>query len=454
MQTLSARSLQAIWHPCTQMQRAAQVPPLAMVRGQGPWLWDDHGNRYFDATSSWWVNLFGHSDPGLQSALAAQWQQLQHVMLAGCTHESAVLLAERLSARTGGALGHLFFASDGASAVEIALKQSMHAWRNQGDVQKTEFVCLQGGYHGETLGALAVTDVPVFRSAYAPLLTKAHIAPSPDSRLNNEAQALDALRTLLEQRHEHIAALILEPRVQGASGMVMHSAHYLRQVRQLCTQMNVHLIADEIAVGCGRTGTFFAWESTLKPDSLASAWPDFLLLSKGISAGVLPLSLVLTTDAVYKAFWSNQTARGFLHSHSYSGNALACAAANYVLDRFDQGQLQSNQRQARYLEQAFAPLRQHQRIQHWRQCGTIVAMDVVDAVDEPNQPAGLFAEQFHLKAREQGLLIRPIGHTLYLMPPYVVDEDSAAFLAHAVELTLNQMPHRTTPPQQKVMHVA
>lgn len=436
------------------MQRAAHVPPLAMVRGEGPWLWDNQGQRYFDATSSWWVNLFGHSDEGLQAALSAQLHQLPHVMLAGCTHEGAVRLAERLAARTGGALGHLFFASDGASAVEIALKQSMHAWRNNGQTLKTEFVCLKGGYHGETLGALAVTDVPIFRSAYAPLLKQAHIITSPDSRLQNEAAALDDLRHLLEQRQAYIAAVILEPRVQGASGMVMHNATYLRGVRELCTAMDVHLIADEIAVGCGRTGTFFAWESSLGTEPSQQAWPDFILLSKGISGGALPLSLVLTTDAVYQAFWSQQTARGFLHSHSYSGNALACAAANYVLDRFDQGQLQHNLQQAQYLQQAFAPLQSHERIANWRQCGTILAMDVVDAVDAPGEPAGLFAEQFHLQARQQGLLIRPIGHTIYVMPPYVLNEEWAAFLAHGIEQTLNHIPRRARGTTQQVMHVA
>lgn len=426
------RSLRAVWHPCTQMARAERVPPLPIARGEGPWLFDHQGRRYFDANSSWWVNLFGHADPALNDAIKHQLDTLPHVMLAGCTHEPAVRLAERLSARTQGVLGHLFFGSDGASAVEIALKQSFHSWRNRGLSDKREFVCLKHGYHGETIGALAVTDVAVFRDAYDPLLMRAHIVTSPDQRLGNEQQALDDLQALLRERAPHIAAVIVEPLVQGAAGMVMHAPSYLRRLRQLCREFNVHLIADEIAVGCGRTGTFFAWEQT-QPAS-ADEWPDFMLLSKGITGGTLPLSLVLTTEEVYQAFWSEDVARGFLHSHSYTGNPLACAAANAVLDRFDAGQLVSNQAQAALLTEAFAPLAAHPAVAHLRQRGTILAFDVKTPVER-------FSERFHLAAREHELLIRPIGQTVYLMPPYLIDGPTAGFLAEAVQATLQEVLH-------------
>lgn len=409
------------------MQRAQQVPPLPMVRGEGPWLWDAHGQRYFDANSSWWVNLFGHSDTRLRAAIRQQLDTLPHVMLAGCTHEPAVRLAERLSARTGGALGHVFFASDGASAVEIALKQSFHSWRNQGQRQRNEFVCLRNGYHGETIGALSVTDVAIFKDAYAPLLMRAHCVESPDSRLENETAALAALEQLLDERGASIAALIVEPLVQGAAGMVMHSPFYLHQVRAMTRAFGVHLIADEIAVGCGRTGSFFAWEQ-VDPNS----WPDFITLSKGITGGTLPLSLVLSTQAVFEAFLSDDVSRGFLHSHSYTGNALACAAANAVLDRFDEGQVQANQEQAHLLRQAFEHIRDHARVRHMRQQGTILAFDIAEA-------GARFSERFHLAARKQELLIRPIGNTVYVMPPYVLDEASAEFLAGAVASTLDEV---------------
>lgn len=409
------------------MQRARQVPPLPIARGEGPWLFDTKGRRYFDANSSWWVNLFGHADPALNAAIKHQLDTLPHVMLAGCTHEPAVRLGERLSERTGGKLGHVFFASDGASAVEIALKQSFHSWRNLGQSARCEFVCLRNGYHGETIGALSVTDVAIFRDAYDSLLMRAHIVESPDSRLGNETAALDALRALLYARGAQISAVIVEPLVQGAAGMVMHSPDYLRRVRAMTRACGVHLIADEIAVGCGRSGTFFAWEQVD-----AEHWPDFITLSKGITGGTLPLSLVLATEDVYQAFWSEEVSRGFLHSHSYTGNALACAAANAVLDRFDAGQIDTNRSQAAMLAEAFAPLVQHPRVTNLRQRGMILAFDVTE-------PGERFSERFHLAARRHELLIRPIGETVYLMPPYVMDTALARFLAEAITMTLNEV---------------
>lgn len=428
------RSLRSVWHPCTQMQRAAAVPPLPIARGEGAWLIDHEGHRYFDATSSWWVNLFGHADARINAALKDQLDRLPHVMLAGCTHAPAVELAERLSALTGGVLGHCFFASDGASAVEIALKMSFHHWRNLGRSDKQEFVCLRQGYHGETLGALAVTDVAVFRDAYDPLLMRAHQVMSPDARQAGPGEtaadvatrAVAELEALFESRHDHIAALIIEPLVQGAAGMAMHDATYLRTVRALCDRYEVSLIADEIAVGCGRTGTFFACEQ-------AGIWPDFVCLSKGISGGTLPLSLVMTRDEIYEAFLDDDVARGFLHSHSYTGNALACRAALAVLDRFEEDDvLQRNRQRAVALTSALSPLQKDPRVEHFRQRGMIWAFDVREAFVGER-----FAERFHLAGRERELLIRPIGRTVYLMPPYVLDDELAAWLAQRVMATLD-----------------
>jgi adenosylmethionine-8-amino-7-oxononanoate aminotransferase len=439
---LQQRSLTHIWHPCTQMQRAAQMPPLPIVRGQGPWLFDDQGSRYFDAISSWWVNLFGHDDARINAAIKDQLDTLPHVMLAGCTHKPAVELAERLSARTGSVLGHCFFASDGASAVEIALKMSFHCWRNRGRPAKQEFVCLRQGYHGETLGALAVTDVQVFRDAYDPLLMRAHQVMSPDARQATPGEsaadvaqrAAADLQALFEARHEHIAALILEPLVQGATGMAMHDPAYLRTARALCDQYQVHLIADEIAVGCGRTGTFFAFEQAALPGE-SPIWPDLVCLSKGISGGYLPLSLVLSRDSIYEAFLDDDVARGFLHSHSYTGNALACRAALAVLDRFEEEQvLQRNRERAAMLTAALAPLQADPRIEHFRQRGMIWAFDVREPFAGPR-----FAERFHLAGRERELMIRPIGRTVYLMPPYVLDDELSAWLAGRVMATLDDV---------------
>lgn len=429
------RTLASVWHPCTQMQRAEVVPPLPIARASGPWLFDQDGQRYFDANSSWWVNLFGHADERINTALKAQLDTLPHVMLAGCTHAPAVELAERLSARTGGVLGHAFYASDGASAVEIALKMSFHYWRNVGQDDKCGFVCLRQGYHGETLGALAVTDVAVFRDAYDPLLMRSHQVASPDARQAQPGEdaaavaqrAAAELEALLQQRQGQIAAVIIEPLVQCAAGMAMHDASYVRQVRALCDRYQVHLIADEIAVGCGRTGTFFACEQ-------AGIWPDFVCLSKGITGGYLPLSLVLTRDVVYRAFLSDDVARGFLHSHSYTGNALACRAALAVLDRFEQDDvLAHNAQQALTLDAALQPLHKDPRIEHWRRCGMIWAFDV-----RPEHAQGRFAERFHQIARRHELLIRPIGRTVYLMPPYLLNEALSQWLAQRLMAVLDE----------------
>ncbi len=421
--SLADRSRRAVWHPCTQMKRLEGEPLLAIARAQGPWLIDAEGRRHLDAVSSWWVNLFGHGHPAMQAALADQLATLDHVMLAGLTHEPVVRLSERLAALTG--LGHAFYASDGASATEIALKMSAHAWRNEGRPGKCEFIGLTGGYHGETVGALSVTDIPLFREAYAPLLRLSAALPSPDTRQagpGESALALAqrcaaALEAHLERHHERTAALIVEPLVQCAAGFGMHDAEYLRLARALCDRYEVHLICDEIAVGFGRTGTLFAHEQ-------ARIRPDFLCLSKGLTGGTLPLSVVLTTDAVYAAFYDDRAARGFLHSHSYTGNPLACRAALTVLDLFEAAPVLAHNRvTAERLSALCAPLTAHPRVRAHRQLGMLWAWDIDDA-----GIAG-FSGRYHLAAREQGLLLRPIGNTLYFMPPYVLDDDALRQLA-------------------------
>ncbi|ARP80216.1 adenosylmethionine--8-amino-7-oxononanoate transaminase [Bordetella genomosp. 8] len=426
---LVARSLRAVWHPCTQMKHHESSPPLPIARGAGAWLYDADGRRYLDGISSWWVNLFGHAHPAINAALVDQLATLEHAMLAGCTHEPAVALAERLSARTDGALGHAFFASDGASAVEIALKMSFHFWRNGGQPDKREFACVEHGYHGETLGALGVTDVALFRDAYGPLLRRAHKVASPDARqaapgetaADVAARALADVAALFETRGASIAAIIVEPLVQCAAGMAMHDPAYLRGLRALCDRHDVHLIADEIAVGFGRTGSFFAHEQ-------AGIRPDLLCLSKGITGGYLPLSVVLCSDRVHDAFYDDDIARGFLHSHSYTGNPLACRAALATLDLFDRHDVLAGNR-ARFdaLAAALGDLASHRHVAHLRRCGAILAFDVRGGAHAD----GGFARRYARHALAAGALLRPIGRTVYLMPPYVLDPQEIACLASA-----------------------
>lgn len=416
---LLARSLHSVWHPCTQMKQHETFPLVPIQRGEGVWLYDADGQRYLDGISSWWVNLFGHNNPRIKDAIKSQLDQLEHVMLAGFTHEPVVALSEKLSELTG--LGHAFYASDGASATEIALKMSFHYWRNSGQPGKTQFISLKNSYHGETLGALGVTDVAIFKDTYAPLLMQSAQMPSPDFReseagVSAEAMALcaaAALEDYLARHHASIAAFIIEPIIQCAGGMAMYHPVYLQRARELCTRYQVHLIADEIAVGFGRTGTMFACEqAAAKVSDIA----DFICLSKGITGGYLPLSAVLTSDLIYQAFYDERAAKGFLHSHSYTGNPLACSAALATLGIFaNDAVLEKNRVLADYIKSQASSLADLP-IQHLRQQGMILALDVVGA-----QPG--FAQRCYAEALKQGLLLRPIGNTVYLMPPYSISHE-------------------------------
>lgn len=441
-QYLLSRSMQAVWHPCTQMKQHEAYPLIPIKKGDGVWLYDADGKAYLDAVSSWWVNLFGHNNPRIKEAIKQQLDLLEHVMLAGFTHEPVITLSEKLAELTG--LGHAFYASDGASATEIALKMSFHYWRNTGKPSKTKFISLQNSYHGETLGALGVTDVAIFKDTYASLLMQSAQMPTPDFRLADagegaEAYALRCAETLahyVAEHHHELAALIIEPLVQCAAGMGMYHPIYLSKAREICTEYDIHLIADEIAVGFGRTGSMFACEQAttssdknLQGQTRVSAIADFICLSKGITGGYLPLSAVLTTGKVYQAFYDDSVARGFLHSHSYTGNPLACSAALATLSIFESDQtLQKNQGKSADIVNKMQVLTDLP-IQHLRHQGMIFAFDVVTQNTA-------FAKQCYQRAMEQGLLLRPIGNTVYFMPPYTLNEAEIDLMVNVTEKVL------------------
>lgn len=419
-QSLLNRSLRSVWHPCTQMKHHETYPLIPIQRGEGVWLYDADGKQYLDAVSSWWVNLFGHNNPRIKDAIKQQLDRLEHVMLAGFTHEPVVALSEKLAQLTG--LGHAFYGSDGASATEIALKMSFHFWRNRGKTNKTRFISLQSSYHGETMGSLGVTDVAIFKDTYAPLLIQSAQMPSPDFRLAEAGESAEdyalrcaeALEQYIAEHHAELAAFIIEPLVQCAAGMGMYHPVYLSKVRDICSQYQVHLIADEIAVGFGRSGTMFACEQ-------GNIRPDFICLSKGITGGYLPLSAVLTTDEVYQAFYHDATVKGFLHSHSYTGNPLACSAALATLTIFETDDvLQKNKVKSAAIVQKMQVLTDLP-IQHLRHQGMIFAFDVMT---ENSQ----FSKQCYQAAVTHGLLLRPIGNTVYFMPPYTISESEMDFM--------------------------
>ncbi len=433
-QALLARSLAAVWHPCTQMKRHETLPLVPISHGNGVWLYDQEGKRYLDAVSSWWVNLFGHCNPRINAAITDQLGKLEHVMLAGFTHEPVVQLSERLAQLAPDGLGHCFYASDGASAVEIALKMSAHYWRNAGKPEKTQFISLQNSYHGETLGALSVTDVALFKDAYGPMLKQNATVLNPDSRNaaigeNAHDYALRCaaqLESHLQQHHRQLAALIIEPLVQGAAGMAMYHPVYLSRARELCEEYGVHLIADEIAVGMGRTGTMFACEQ-------GEITPDFLCLSKGITGGYLPLSVVMTTNKIYQAFYADDVTRGFLHSHSYTGNPLACRAALATLEIFaTEDVLNTNRIKAAYMNRIADSLRKHPKVKHFRNRGMIWAFEV-------ETPHADFAQRCFSLALQHEILLRPMGNTVYFMPPYVISEAEMDILVTRALQVIDQL---------------
>lgn len=412
-----------LWHPCTQMQQHEQTPPLAIQRASGAYLYVQDDKPLLDAISSWWVNLHGHSHPQINQAINEQLQHFEHVILAGFTHRPIEQLAERLVALTAAPLTRCFFADSGSAAVEIALKMSLQYWHQLGQPERSTFISLENGYHGETLGSLAVTDIPLFSSQYRPLLIKHLRAPSPDLSLKPadqlEAdyleQRLASMENLLLEHQQQVCAVIVEPLVQGAAGMKMYPAHYLKELRSLCNRYNVHLILDEIAVGFGRTGTLFAYEQ-------ASICPDFLCLSKGLTAGYLPMSCVMTTNEVYQAFYSPDVARGFLHSHSFTGNPLAARAALASLDIFEQQHtLQRNQALITLIAEKLEGLGQHPNIRNIRQTGMIAAFDLTQQDGSPYPSEQQRGKLLAKHAIELGVLLRPIGNHVYFIPPYCIN---------------------------------
>ena len=424
------RDLQVLWHPCSQMKDYAEagLPLIPIKSGQGVWLEDFEGNRYLDAISSWWVNLFGHCNPRINSALKQQLDTLEHVILGGFSHQPAIELAERLVELSPPGLDKCFYADNGSSAVEIALKMSFHYWRNQGKTSKTRFVSLENSYHGETLGALAVGDVALYKDIYAPLLMNVITVPSPDCFNRDSDESWEAysirrfqdMERVLAEQADTIAAVIVEPLVQCAGGMRMYHPVYLELLREACDRYQIHLIADEIAVGFGRTGTLFACEQ-------AAITPDFLCLSKGLTGGYLPLSAVLTRNQMYAAFYDDyQSLKGFLHSHSYTGNALACRAALASLDIFREDDvIKNNLLLAQHMARQAQRFLDHPHIAEVRQTGMIMALELVQ--DKARRIAYPWQQRRGLKVYEyalsKGVMLRPLGNVIYFMPPYVISPE-------------------------------
>jgi adenosylmethionine-8-amino-7-oxononanoate aminotransferase len=428
------RDLSVLWHPCTQMKDHEQLPLIPIRRGEGVWLEDFDGKRYLDAVSSWWVNVFGHANPRINQRIKDQLDQLEHVMLAGFSHQPVVELSERLVKITPPGLDRVFYTDNGSTGIEVALKMSFHYWRNIGKPDKQRFVTLTNSYHGETVAAMSVGDVALFTDTYKPLLLDTFKVPSPDCYLRPDGMSWEEhsrnmfahMEQTLADHHAEIAAVIVEPLIQGAGGMRMYHPVYLQLLRDACDRYQVHLILDEIAVGFGRTGTMFACEQ-------ANITPDFLCLSKALTGGYLPMAAVLTTDELYQAFYDDySTLRAFLHSHTYTGNPLACAAALATLDIFEQDQvIEANKALAARMNKATAHLSDHSQVGEVRQTGMAVAIEMVQ--DKASKTSYPWQERRGLKvyqhALRRGALLRPLGSVVYFLPPYTITEEQIDFLA-------------------------
>ncbi|MFI4920508.1 MAG: adenosylmethionine--8-amino-7-oxononanoate transaminase [Gammaproteobacteria bacterium] len=427
------RDLKVLWHPCTQMKDHELLPPVPIRRGEGVWLEDFEGHRYLDAISSWWTNLFGHCNPRINAALIQQLEELEHVILAGFSHTAVVELSERLVRLAPKGLTRCFYADNRSSALEVAEKMIFHYWKNQGKPEKTRFITLSNSYHGETLGALAVGNVELYKETYKPLLMDVITVTSPDCYEREAGESWEShtrrmfqeMEQTLERYHREVCAVILEPLVQCAGNMRMYHPVYLKLLREACDRYGVHLIADEIAVGFGRTGRLFASEH-------AGITPDFLCLSKGLTGGYLPLSVVMTREAVYDAFYDDYTKlNAFLHSHSYTGNALGCRAALATLDIFrDDDVITRNWTLSERMGKAAMPLQDLRHVAEVRQHGMILAIEMVR--DKKARRAYPWQERRGLRVYQHGLkrgvLLRPVGNVVYFMPPYVITPEEIDFM--------------------------
>ena len=422
--SLMEEDLKYIFHPCTQMKDHEKIPLIPIKKGKGAYIYDFDGHKYLDCISSWWVNLFGHSNDYINLKIKDQIEVLEHVIFAGFTHKPAIDLAKRLVSITPEPLKKIFFADNGSSAIEIALKMSFQYFKNKNEIRPL-FVSLENSYHGETMGALAVGDSGLYKDVYSDILLKTVQALSPS--LVDEDEALEDMKKVLQKYSGKVSAVVIEPLVQCAGSMKMYNPSYITKLRAICDDAGVFLIADEIAVGFGRTGSMFACEQ-------ADISPDFLCLSKGITGGYMPLSCVLFTNDIYDAFYCDYNeGKSFLDSHSYTGNTLACAVANAVLDIFEKDNvIEKNREKIKLMSELTRPLEKLNNVKEVRQRGMICAIELQGY--DAEQRIGL---KFFQEALKEGIYIRPLGNVIYFMPPYIITEDEIRKMVGVVERLLH-----------------
>ncbi|MDY6834299.1 MAG: adenosylmethionine--8-amino-7-oxononanoate transaminase [Chloroflexota bacterium] len=420
-----------LWHPSTQMKDFETEDHVLITRADGIRLYDANGKAYYDTISSWWCNVHGHNHPKVKEAIKSQLDRFDHVLFAGLTHENAIRAAEMLVQVTPQRLCKVFFSDNGSTACEIALKMSYQYWKNSGKEQKQEFVALELGYHGDTIGAMSVGGTSLFDSPFSTLLFRAHKVPSPycyrcrfgKSRDNCELDCIKPLEELLRARNGQIAGIILEPLVQGAGGMIIYPVEYLNEVGRLAREYGVHLIADEVAVGFGRTGKMFATE-------FSTAEPDFMCVSKGLTNGCLPLAATITTQEVYDAFYDDyEKNKTFYHGHTFTANPLATAAAVASLQVFqEEDTIEKSASKIACLHQEMERFRELPHVGDVRCKGMIAALELVR--DKDTTEPFTFEERVGWRVYQEGLktgiILRPLGNVNYLFLPLCITQDELA----------------------------
>ena len=434
MQSLAEKDLEYIWHPCSQMKDYETLAPIVVKRGEGVYLYDENGKRYVDVISSWWCNLLGHCNPYINKAIKEQIDNLEHVIFANFTHEQAIKLCERLTKILPKGLCKFNFTDNGSSAIEAAMKISFQYHAQTGNSQKTRFMALTDAYHGETIGALSVGDCDLYTRLYKPILIDIVKIPAPDCfrcpygkcRENCECECFVHAEKMFEKYGSETCAMLVEPLLQGSAGMKIYPPLYLKKLRALCDKFNVHLVADEIATGFGRTGKMFAFD-------YAEVSPDIMCLSKGLTGGYMPCALVATTQKIYDAFYDDySTGKAFLHSHTYSGNPMACSAANAVLDLLEDGEIlrQANANAVYFNQKIKEKFLSHKNVGEVRSIGLINAIELVKnkQTKEPFDSKLRTGYQIYKKALEKGVILRPLGDVIYFNPPLIIERNDMDFV--------------------------
>ena len=420
--SLVDRDLKAIWHPYTQMKTA--LSPVPIVRGEGACLYDENGKRYIDAVSSWWVNIHGHANPYIAQKVAEQLNKLEHVIFAGFTHQPAVELAERLLAVLPSNQQKAFYSDNGSTAVEVAIKMCLQYWHNQG-INRTKILAFKNAYHGDTFGAMAVSGRSAFTAAFDNLLFEVEFIDTP-----NESN-IEGLKSHISNLKSDLSCFIFEPLVQGASGMLMYEAKYLDELMVHCRNEDVLLIADEVFTGFGRTGKRFACDHL-------SVQPNIMCFSKGLTGGTMALGLTTCTQQIFDAFLSDDRLKTLFHGHSYTANPVACSAGLASLDLFLDPSSQQNIDRIVNSHKEFAiKIKDHPKIRTTRQTGTILAMEWETGSDTSYFSS--LRDRLYLYFLEAGIILRPLGNIIYILPPYCITDEQLNYIYIKIESALDEL---------------